>query len=375
MTTGIQNIIAPFAFGPKSELGTIVEITDADSPYAVLETDKTIFADATAGAVEVDLPASPAIGRIVAIRNVGDGTNLVAVDGNGSNIEAAVTDILGRGVGARYQFTGIEWFAIAEVLAGSLRGYIDGLATSNDAGDTEHDIRIEVGAFADSLDSNAEILVLVAALIKRIDAAWAEGSGNGGMATGSVAADDEYNLILIRENATGDIDLIFDVSATGANAPSGWVAVRRIGSVFTDGSSNIHGYAQDGNLFRFDDPIEDVSDTGGTLGVFSSASLTVPSSGLIKAHVYVVGNATINTDPGNIGINLRTNGRADAGTNEFFFGGRLAASSGVTVGVRGQGIVIADDGLIEYTLAGNLSTWVLARVRTYAYEDRRGRDE
>ena len=116
MTTGIQNIVAPFAFGPKSELGTVTEITDADSPYAVLETDKTIFADATAGTVEVDFPAVSLQGRIVAVRNVGDGTNAVTVDGNGNNVEGAATDSLaGAGDGAQYQFTGIEWLRIADV--------------------------------------------------------------------------------------------------------------------------------------------------------------------------------------------------------------------------------------------------------------------
>ena len=116
MTTGIQNIIAPFAFGPKSELGNVTEITDADSPYAVVELDHSIFADATAALVEVDLPATPAIGRIVTIRNSGDGTNAVTVDGNGNNVEGGATDSLaGAGDGHRYQYTGIEWFAIADV--------------------------------------------------------------------------------------------------------------------------------------------------------------------------------------------------------------------------------------------------------------------
>ena len=116
MTTGIQNIIAPFAFGPRSELVTVREITDADSPYAVVDIDKTIFADATAAAVEIDFPASPEVGRIITTRNTGDGTFALTVDGNGNNIEGAATEVhAGAGDGAQYQFTGIEWHAIADV--------------------------------------------------------------------------------------------------------------------------------------------------------------------------------------------------------------------------------------------------------------------
>lgn len=250
------------------------------------------------------------------------------------------------------------------------RGYIDGLETANGV-DADHDI-----VFSPGIGRSDDDLATIAnpvATTKQIDAVFAEGTDAGGLDVGVVAADEEYNLFAIAKDE-GTVDFLFSLSPTAPTLPTGFTKKRRIWAAFTDASANIHPYEQDGDLCRFDDPIEDVSDTTGTLSVFALASLTVPSKGLVKAHVYVVGNATVSTDPGNVGINLRTNGRAEAGVNELFFGARLAASSGATVGVRGQGTVIADDGLIEYTLTGNLSTWVLARIRTYAYEDRRGRD-
>lgn len=114
---GIRQLINPAAVGGRGWIARgVVEITDADTPYAVLDDDESIFADATSGVVEVDLPASPADGRIIAVRNVGDGTNAVTVDGNGNHVEGAATDSLaGAGDGFIYQFTGTQWRAIASV--------------------------------------------------------------------------------------------------------------------------------------------------------------------------------------------------------------------------------------------------------------------
>ena len=157
-----------------------------------------------------------------------------------------------------------------------LRGFIDGLTTENDT-DTDHDIKVNLGACIDSLANNDKAIELTSAIVKRIDAAWAAGTTNGGMATGSVAADAEYNLIVIEKDSDGTIDMMFDVSATGANVPAGYTARRRIGSVFTEGAANIIGYTQRGDYFFFEETVTDVSDSGGTLGAFATATVSVPA--------------------------------------------------------------------------------------------------
>jgi hypothetical protein len=69
-----------------------------------------------------------------------------------------------------------------------IRGYITGLTLSNNGTDATNDIDIAAGAAVDS--TNVEWLDLTSALTKRLDAAWAVGSGNGGLDTGSVATYD-----------------------------------------------------------------------------------------------------------------------------------------------------------------------------------------
>mgnify|MGYP000956829820 CR=1 FL=1 len=75
--------------------------------------------------------------------------------------------------------------------------YIEGLEISNDT-DTEHDINVETGRCKDS--TGAVDLILTSEMTKRIDAAWAVGDDDGGLDTGSVAADTWYYLYLIKKD-------------------------------------------------------------------------------------------------------------------------------------------------------------------------------
>lgn len=116
MTTGLQQIMAPAAFGGRGWIDAVKSITDADSPYAVTADDVFIYANATAAVVEIDLPANPDIGRLVGAKNTGDGTFAVTVDGNGNNIEGAASiSLAGAEDGKIFHFDGSEWQRVAEV--------------------------------------------------------------------------------------------------------------------------------------------------------------------------------------------------------------------------------------------------------------------
>ena len=132
--------------------------------------------------------------------------------------------------------------------AGVPMNYLTGLGLSN-AADTDHDITIAVGTARDS--ANAYDLPLASPLTKQIDAAWAAGTNAGGMFTGAVGVTTWYHVFLIRKDADGTIDAGFDTSVTAANKPAGYSNYRRIGSVKTDGSSNIVQFYQYGDSFQW----------------------------------------------------------------------------------------------------------------------------
>ena len=131
--------------------------------------------------------------------------------------------------------------------------YLTGLQLSNDT-DAEHDISVAAGTARDSADGVT--ITLDSAMVKRIDASWASGTGNGGLAsTLSLAADTWYHMHGIVVGGAADVG--FDTSPTAATlvAQDSATAYRRIGSVYTDGSSNIRAFHQKGDKFLYDQPI------------------------------------------------------------------------------------------------------------------------
>jgi hypothetical protein len=259
----------------------------------------------------------------------------------------------------------------------SLFGRIDGFHTANTTTDSAHDISIGIGYCEGSLEvSRGNMYFLTTGLIKRIDAAWAVGTNQGGMATGAVANHTEYNLILLSSDTTAtELDVMFDVSATGANAPSGWTAVRRLGSVFTDGSANIHAYFQEGDEFEYLDPIAQISDTTGTLGTFqTSAALKVPPLAVGRFFTECVVNNT--TRPR---IHIRdTSSAAAAGIANV-----VASHRTPTSGTHGCGGTfekqVDNNRQIDYTLTGlgatPASDWGQWDLVTRGWKDLRGRHE
>lgn len=164
-----------------------------------------------------------------------------------------------------------------------------GLYTEQDT-DTDHDIKINIGACIDS--SSSEIMSLSSPIVKRIDANWAAGTGNGGFPSGiSLSANTTYGIFVIKDSDTGTVDAGFDSSLTATNLladATDYDIYRRIGSVITDASSNIIGYYQNGHRFILKTPIQDL----GSTDIHSTAALrtlTVPIGLQNRALFYVGG--------------------------------------------------------------------------------------
>jgi len=174
------------------------------------------------------------------------------------------------------------------------RGYIDGLILSNNGSDSDHDIDVSVGAARDGADTRN--MSLTSSITKQIDAAWAVGTAAGGLDTGSVTTDTWYHVWLISNGAT--VDALFSTSATSPTMPGGYSYKRRIGSVLTDGSSNIIQFVQFNDTFlRKAGAVADVSAASqGTTAVLRTLSVplgikTVPLfiEQLFKSAANVVG--------------------------------------------------------------------------------------
>ena len=150
------------------------------------------------------------------------------------------------------------------------RGYIDGLVISNGT-DSDHDIDVSVGFCRDS--GNTHNIELSSSYTKQIDASWSVGTNAGGLFSGSVANDTWYHLFVIYDPTNHITDVGFDTSVTAGNRPAAYTKYRRIGSVLTDGSSNILAFKQFNDTFIWGSAPTDQS---GAIGAATNITLSVP---------------------------------------------------------------------------------------------------
>lgn len=138
-----------------------------------------------------------------------------------------------------------------------LRGYLGGLTMSNDG--TNPNTVIDTSAGVANAD-DATTLMTLPAFTKNANAAWAAGSGNGCLDSGSaLVANTWYHLFVIARVDTGVVDELCSTSATSPAFPAGYTKKRRIGSFETDANAHILGFSQVGDKFMWATPVQDVN--------------------------------------------------------------------------------------------------------------------
>lgn len=156
-------------------------------------------------------------------------------------------------------------------LVSDIRGQIYGLTLSNNVTDATNDIDIAAGAAVDSTGTVS--MLLASAYTKRLDAAWAVGTNQGGRMSAAAIANTTYHVFLIRRPDTGVVDVGFDVSPTAPTLPTNYTQFRRIGSIVR-AAGTIVAFKQFGNEFTLDVPV--FFDSGTNPGV-GSVLVTLPN--------------------------------------------------------------------------------------------------
>ena len=242
-----------------------------------------------------------------------------------------------------------------------LGGFINGLTLSNGT-DSDHDIDVAAGIATD--DADAVYLSLSSAITKQIDATWAVGTGNGGLDTGTVAADTWYAVWLIRRSDTGVVDVLFSTSFSSPTLPTDYDQKRRIGAVLTNGSSNIVAFVQMGDDFWWDAPVEDFN--GNHTATAQTLTTTVPTG------IQVIGRYTVrhSASPSSAVLlsSLLVADTAPAPDGPF------TSSGGSAGGARSFGgyaeVLTNTSGQIRHRGTASLS----GNIHTYGWIDSRGRD-
>mgnify|MGYP003648415632 CR=1 FL=1 len=224
-------------------------------------------------------------------------TNIAAASLSSTNIVAATGSFTTKVSGVAAEFSGAvcvgtSIFGTGAVFTGTVsaaffdgdgsnltnvavnlpRSYLAGLGLSNNSSDADADIDIAVGECrASSTD-----ISLASALTKKIDATWAAGNDAGGMAGGiTVAANTWYHVHAITVGGVDDVG--FDTSPIAANLISSdsATAYRRIGSIFTDSSSDIIPFSQVGNEFLWNTESSDLVISKNNITIDTTFEVTI----------------------------------------------------------------------------------------------------
>jgi hypothetical protein len=142
--------------------------------------------------------------------------------------------------------------ALVVALKESLKGRIlNGLIVSNNADDAVNDIDIAPGAAVS--DDGSTLIILSSSLTKRLDASFAEGDGEGGLDSGSVA-DGVYYVWLISKDNGADPSILYSLSDTSPTMPSSFTKKCLLGPIIRNGGA-ILPFTQDSDTILLDAPI------------------------------------------------------------------------------------------------------------------------
>lgn len=250
-------------------------------------------------------------------------------------------------------------FADGSVLSSLLRGYLAGLTMSTAGSSTTMTI-----AAGQATDSTNAVLIRLAASIAKTTSAWAVGTGNGGLDTGTIANSTWYYFYLIRRPDTGVVDVVFSTNSSSPTLPSGYTQYRYIGAGLTNGSAQWVKFTQTGDEFYWDTPVLDFNGAGSTTAVLLTVS--VPRGRKMKASFNIHGTTTTSgyiSDPAN--ADLAASGTASPLATFYTDGavGQLTGWGAISVWTN-------TSAQVRYRNAGT-NTW---RLATLGWTDLRGKD-
>lgn len=256
----------------------------------------------------------------------------------------------------------------ALALSATPRGYIDGLAISNDGADATNDIQVAPGTAASTLGSLS--LTIATAVVKQIDVAFAEYSAPGTASGGRDSADNTtgakwFHVHVI--GGSGKNSQPFLSTSLTPTLPSGFTARRRIGSVYWTGSA-ISPFVQRADDFFWTTPVADFSSTVGN--TYSNIALTVPSDIVVRPFIssfFARSGAT----PFGLITNPNTGPAAPASSTKFTHYPVGAAGAAVPP-ANGLGHLYTDTSRQVRATADAASTSLT--IITYGWRDPRDRD-
>lgn len=285
----------------------------------------------------------------------------VTAGGTGATSKSdATTALEAVSYGAAQTLTAAQQAQGRSNVSAALKGHIYGLTLSNSVSDSVNDIDIAAGEAA-SIETNPTLIILASSLTKRLDAAWAVGTGNGGLDTGAIA-NSTYHVWLIQRSDTGVVDALFSLSATSPTMPASYDRKAYVGPIIRSGGT-ILAFVQRRDDFTLANGVADRSSTSTVAS--SLLALTVPTGISVEPKLSLI------QEQGTVG-NIQT-GIASAGNTPISVTITKASAEQSCAQTLGGGIFTNTSGQIQFqvvSFGGSISSNTLT---TLGWIDRRGR--
>ena len=339
-------------------------------------------ADALTGAFKPTITALPAAGAGVLTLSVraatanatttptfkADGTPAKTIV-KGANTALVPGDIAGTGhwLELQYDATLDKWVLLNPATGVSsssffARSYLAGLTLSTAGSSSTFSVAAGIAA-----DNASGVMITLAAAISKTTSSWSAGNSNGALDTGTIANNTWYHAFVIRNPTSSVVDVLVSTSATAPTLPTGYTQFRRIGSMKTNGSAQWLKFVQDGDLFQWDTPTNDVTATNPGLSQVLR-TLNTPLGVSVEAIV-------------NSGLSATTNGvlllLTDPSTNDV--APSLAASGGSlyappSTGGAAQSRVRTNTSSQVRSRLSNSDAGTVLYITTTGWKDTRGKD-
>lgn len=170
----------------------------------------------------------------------------------------------------------------------AMPNYLGGLILANDSVTPATVLDIGLGG-ATSDDNSTLMMLATPGFTKTCTAAWATGSGNGGLdnlAGAALANSTWYYVFLIERTDTQIVDVLISLSATAPVLPPNYTKKRRIGAFVTNASAQIVPFSQFGDKFYWRTPVENYTNLTMPTAV-TALVVSVPPGIQVEAQIHV----------------------------------------------------------------------------------------
>ena len=280
---------------------------EIDGTNSTVKTDKLTSQSGTAITVPTGkvLTVTDAAGLTVAGSTVGAlDTAAVATAATAAAQYAIATQVPPSTSGKVLTSNGSAWTSATPAGGGSDHtAMIGGLTTSNPSSSATV-IGISTGIARDYGDA---VNIVFGSAYTKTTGAWAVGTGNGGLDTGSVANNSGYGIYLIRNSSTSVVDILISLDKTAnmatATKPSGFDQWRLIGWFRTKGSANIMPFTQFGDyIYLAASSYYDFNDSSITSNSYETVTTTAPPRANVYWHLFRDGTSASGGDSGGFSI-------------------------------------------------------------------------